>query len=194
LSSDTPPGGDEESFTSLVERYLRSNEPSIRKAIIDILVEVIDEPGPDQDRQRVRLLAVQMSLIRLTSHVQRFILEDTALTYVPLVLPSVVDHFEPTLVLLQRIAEVGRPREVCLAFNEALQVLDEVANRPDVSDNGLAFGDDVGDTEELAVQCSVILQCHATGECSLDELLLTILLSYRAVTECQIYADPSGPD
>jgi len=59
--------------------------------------------------------------------IQRFVLEDTALTYIPLILPLASDSKEQARELLYEIARVARPREVLLALNEALSTIQEDA-------------------------------------------------------------------
>ncbi|KAK8849558.1 hypothetical protein IAR55_004893 [Kwoniella newhampshirensis] len=109
---------DEATFTRAMETYLSSEDVSVQNAACDAFVQLLEEgDGGTRDRRRALLL------------------EDTALTYMPLLLPLSLIGGPSVPRSLSLISQYGRPREVVLGLTEALQYMVERAE-------GFAFNDE----------------------------------------------------
>ena len=154
---------DEDTFTQLVERYLRSEDAALRRAVLEALLEVLDDA--DEDR-RVRFRLLSDFPVQLLSVTQRQILEDTSLTYIPLVLPLHADSPDGVEFLLARISRYGRPREVVLALNEAIGGIEELVGGFVISDDEEELGekDEEVRGDALHARLCLVLRSYTTGE------------------------------
>ncbi|KAI9633067.1 uncharacterized protein MKK02DRAFT_40453 [Dioszegia hungarica] len=129
-----PKPGQEEPFTLLeiVQGYLGSKDPNVRHLVLEVLNEIITDGSEDQIRTR-----------------KEFIFGDTVLSYLPLLLPLHSDAPGLVETLVEACVEVCSPREAILALNESCQLLEERAERCDVSKDGMdTDGDDDEDEDE----------------------------------------------
>lgn len=109
------------------------------------------------------------------------ILEESALTYIPAILPILPDAPASVKSIMGWISDLSRPREVVMALNEALQGLEEKAEGVSLSDDedGQGFERDGVDHEVLIEEFGLILQSYAIGK--LDRQLdPTELMSSRS--------------
>jgi hypothetical protein len=90
------------------------------------------------------------------------ILGETALTYIPALLGLVGYDNIMVEVLMLRICEYGRPREVVMALNEGLQDIEERAERSELSDEEEDEYQEL-DFKNLAQEFLVILLCYTKG-------------------------------
>jgi hypothetical protein len=91
------------------------------------------------------------------------IFEETALAFIPALLPILPDSSQEVGDLILQSAELGRPREVIMALNEALQyILDRT--------EPAYFSDEEGeessepDYANLGREVMLIMQCYESGE------------------------------
>jgi hypothetical protein len=93
------------------------------------------------------------------------ILEDTALTFIPLLEPLLPPARDAVTYILDKISRIGRPREVVLALNEALQGIEERYEGVEASGDEGDFGDEPEDIdyEDLAEQCSLVIKSYTIG-------------------------------
>ncbi|WVQ75064.1 hypothetical protein IAR50_004673 [Cryptococcus sp. DSM 104548] len=111
------PSQDQESLGTLLREYLESDSINTQRAVCEVILEVLHEGDAQTQKQRRTLL-----------------LEDHALEYTTPILQ--VTHSSPEVVmpLIQLIAIYGKPREVLMAFSEALQYVVDRAEGFEVSD------------------------------------------------------------
>lgn len=96
---------------------------------------------------------------------QKFIFDDTALTYIPLILPLLTEYPVQAKQLFSWIAGTSRPREVVLGCEEALQGIGEKIEGYQVSDPEDGFeeeGEELSQ-EDLVQQTIVIVRCYGEG-------------------------------
>jgi hypothetical protein len=94
------------------------------------------------------------------------ILEESALTYIPALLPILPDAPASVRTIMGWISDLSRPREVVMALNEALQGLEEKAEGVILSDDEDEgnFEREGTDHEVLVEELGLILESYATGK------------------------------
>jgi hypothetical protein len=105
------------------------------------------------------------------------ILEETALTIIPALLPILPDSRHEVEELLCQSASYSRPREVVLALNEALQHIEERAERVELSDVDGNEEDEVN-YKVLAKEFETVLRCYGIGQ----SIIVLVLASWSSVT------------
>lgn len=106
---------------------------------------------------------------------KRLILEDTSLTYFPIILPLLGDSEDQAARIILQIAETARPREVVLALKEALSSIEEVMEELEVIDDecitvgkdGVSDEDNGGIYKPLVEQLKLVMRCYITGRHSM---------------------------
>ncbi|WWD20183.1 hypothetical protein CI109_104659 [Kwoniella shandongensis] len=133
---------DEGSFSRALETYLTSDESSTKSSACDAFLEVLNEEDEETQNQR-----------------RTFLLEDTALTYIPLLLPLTTKCPKSAPALLSLIASYGRPREVVLGLTEGIQYILERSEGFVVSDmeDEEGEGEDDVDWVGLLAELEIIL-------------------------------------
>jgi hypothetical protein len=112
------------------------------------------------------------------------IFEETALAFIPALLPILPDSSAEVGALVLQSSETGRPREVIMALNEALQyVLDRTED---------AYLSDQEDEESeepnyeiLGRELSLILRSYEQGELMIELYCYSLLISSREEAEEQ---------
>lgn len=94
------------------------------------------------------------------------ILEESALTYIPALIPILPDASASVQTIVGWISELSRPREVVMALNEALQGLEAKAEGVVLSDDedGQEFEREGVDHEVLIEEFALVLDSYTTGK------------------------------
>ncbi|TYJ57831.1 hypothetical protein B9479_001441 [Cryptococcus floricola] len=111
------PAQDQESLGNVLKKYLDTDDTNAQQAVCEVILEVLHEGDAQTQKQRRTLL-----------------LEDHALDYTASILQVTHSSPETVLPLIQLIAIYGKPREVLMAFSEALQYVVDRAKGFEVSD------------------------------------------------------------
>ncbi|KIR99468.1 hypothetical protein L804_03098 [Cryptococcus deuterogattii 2001/935-1] len=123
-------------------KYLESDDTGVQRAACEVILELLEEGDEETRAQRRTLL-----------------LEDSALTYISLIIP--LSSTAPGTVhrLIQLISTYARPREILMALSESLRYVTDRAEGFTVSDdeeNGQPLDDDV-DYESLWAEWQMIV-------------------------------------
>ncbi|OWZ42707.1 hypothetical protein C349_03540 [Cryptococcus neoformans var. grubii Br795] len=130
-------------LTEIVQKYLESDDTGTKRAVCEVILELLEEGDEETQTQRRTLL-----------------LEDSALTYVSLIIPLSSTAPRTVHSLIQLISMYGRPREVLMALSEALQYVTDRAEGFSVSDDegdNLPLDDDDVDYESLWAEWQMII-------------------------------------
>ena len=90
------------------------------------------------------------------------ILGETALTIIPALLPILSDSRHEVEELLYQSASYGRPREVVMSLNEALQQIEERAEQVELSDEEENEEDEIN-YKILAKEFETVMKCYGIG-------------------------------
>ncbi|WVQ79315.1 hypothetical protein IAT38_001412 [Cryptococcus sp. DSM 104549] len=145
LASTSEDGG---KLSKAVEGFLDSDDVNVQIAVCEVILEVVSEGSQETQQQRRTLL-----------------FEDSALTYIPILLrlTNKAPELAPNLVNL--IAAYGQPREVVMALSEGLQYVIDRAEGFGVSDHegGEEEEEDADDAMEAVTEWLVIITSLASA-------------------------------